>query len=70
MKLNVEVLDGVLVIEDQTDTMKIVIEAQTGDILYLEHTETNIDKLYSFINKARGRYRKFMQSKAADEFKI
>lgn len=68
MKLNTEVLDGVLVIETEEEDIKIVIDVPTGEVLFFEHLEVTINRLSSFINKAKTRYNKFLNSKAIDDF--
>ncbi|MCB5367037.1 hypothetical protein LIP24_10370 [Collinsella aerofaciens] len=68
MKLNTEVLDGVLVIETEEEDIKVVIDVPTGEVLFFEHLEVTINRLSSFIAKAKTRYNKFLNSKAIDDF--
>lgn len=68
MKTEMEVLDGVLVIETLEKDAKVVIEVTTGEVLHLEHLAISIQKLTRFINAAKARYSKFLISKAAKDF--
>lgn len=68
MKLVAEVIDSVLVIETEDEKFKIVLDIPTGEIMHFEHIDVTIHQLTAFINKARTRYNKFLNSKAIEDF--
>jgi hypothetical protein len=68
MKTEMEVLDGVLVIETLEHDMKVVIDVPTGMVLHFEHTGIPIQKFERFIKAARNRYNRFLNSKAIEDF--
>ena len=68
MKLIVEVLDGVLVMEDEDMTMKIVVDVPTGEIIHLEYLDSTVHSLTAFLTKSKTRYNKFLTSKAVEAF--
>lgn len=68
MKLDVEVLNGVLVIRSMDHSYKVVIDVPTGDILHLDHTASTIQGLTSFLSKAKSQYHRFLNSQAVESF--
>jgi hypothetical protein len=68
MKTEMEVLDGVLVIETDDGTHKAVVDVPTGEVIHLEYTVTTVHKLTQFMTKVKTRYNKFLTSKAIDDF--
>lgn len=64
-----EVLDGsVLVIENEEETIKVVIEVTTGEVIHLEYLDSTVHTLTAFMTKAKTRYNKFLNSKAIEDF--
>lgn len=68
MKTEMEVLNGVLVIETPEKDLKVVIDVDSGEVIHLEQQEVSIQKLERFIKAARNRYNRFLNSKAAEDF--
>lgn len=68
MKTEMEVLDGVLVIKNEQEGMKAVIDIPTGEVLFFEHPEASIMRLRMFTNKVYARYMKFLSSKAVEDY--
>jgi hypothetical protein len=68
MKTNMTEYNGTLVITSPDGKFRAEIEVQTGQILMDETPEVTIDEMYRFIHTCRSRYRRFLNSKAADSF--
>ena len=71
MKTEMEVINGsVMVIDSLDHDMKVVIDIQTAEVIHFEHTGVDINKLERFTKAARSRYKRFMTSQAAEDFKL
>ncbi|QIW88725.1 hypothetical protein P59_128 [Bacillus phage P59] len=68
MKTNMQEYNGTLIITSPDGKFRAEIEVQTGQILMDETPDVTIDELHRFTHAARSRYRKFLNSKAADSF--
>lgn len=62
MKTELEVLDGVLVIKNDAEGLKAVLDVTTGDIINLECADVNIVRLRMFVNKVYARYAKYVST--------
>jgi len=61
---------GILTVETPDHDISMDIEVKTGLILDIAVLDSvSIDELYSFMLKARARYRKYTKSSAADIFR-
>ena len=63
MKTELEVLDGVLVIRNDAEGFKAVLDVTNGEVLHLDYPEASIVRLRMFINKVYSSYAKFVNSK-------
>jgi hypothetical protein len=71
MKTNMEEYHGTLTISSIDGVFTIQIEISTGyasPVMVDEREDYTIDDLHRFTHAARSRYRKFLNSKAADSF--
>ncbi|AMO25977.1 hypothetical protein Blue_154 [Bacillus phage Deep Blue] len=68
MKIEVEQVGSLLYYYTEDGTMQIVLNPFTGDVKSFDFTEINIQKAYTFINKVKSSYGRFLRSKEAQEF--
>ena len=66
MKTNMEVTSGTLKITSLDGEFYAEVDIETGITELTNHGDIN--KLYNFVHAVRSRYRKFMNSKAAESF--
>lgn len=68
MKLEQEVIGDKLIIETEEPEMSIAIHIPTGEVEAVEYLDVSIHRLTSFINKAKTKYNRFLNSKDIDDF--
>jgi len=68
MKLITEVIGDKLIVETEEPDMSVAIHIPTGQIEGVEYIETDIHRLTSFMNKAKTKYNKFLNSKDIEDF--
>jgi len=61
-----EVVSGTLVITSLDGEFYAEVDVETGVTEITNHGDIN--KLYAFVNAVRNRYRRFLNSKAAEDF--
>ena len=69
MKTNAEEHNGTLTITSLDGNYIVKIDVQTGEASF-DYVECTIDDLNRFVTAARNRYRKFLNSNAAESFKL
>lgn len=68
MHFEMEILNGIMVLETPNEDFKIVIDIQTGEVIHCEFVNVSIQKLNKYVNHAKVRYSKYMNSKALKNF--
>ena len=70
MKTNMEIDSGTLLITCPKGQFSAVVDIETGEVSLSDWDTATIDELYRFVHAVRLRYRKFLNSKAAEDFKF